>query len=79
MNMRNTILLMLSVALVACTAKQSKLEDECLYSPSKTQFCFWSNVAEQMEVLIYDEAVSDQFSVVSLKKGKDEQRLAEIQ
>ena len=70
--MRNTILLMLSVALVACTAKQPKLEDECLYSSSKTQFCFWSNVAEQMEVLIYEDAVSDQCSVVSLKKGKDD-------
>ena len=70
--MRKTIILMLSVALVACTAKQSKLEDECLYSPSKTQFCFWSNVAEQMEVLIYDEATSDHSSVVSLKKGKDD-------
>ena len=63
---------MLSVALVACTAKQPKLEDECLYSSSKTQFCFWSNVAEQMEVLIYEDAVSDQCSVVSLKKGKDD-------
>ena len=72
MNMRNTILLMLSVALVACTAKQSKLEDECLYSPSKTQFCFWSNVAEQMEVLIYDEADSPIGEAVALKKGKND-------
>lgn len=63
---------MLSLALVACAAKQSKLEDECLYSPSKTQFAFWSNVAEQMEVLIYDEANSDQYSVVSLKKGEND-------
>lgn len=63
---------MLSLALVACAAKQSKLEDECLYSPSKTQFAFWSNVAEQMEVLIYDEANSDQYSVVSLKKGDND-------
>ena len=63
---------MLSVALIACTAKQSKMEDECLYSPAKTQFAFWSNVAEQMEVLIYDEANSDQPSVVSLKKGDND-------
>ena len=63
---------MLSLALVACAAKQPKLEDECLYSPSKTQFAFWSNVAEQMEVLIYDEANSDQYSVVSLKKGEND-------
>ena len=64
---------MLSVALLAaCSAKQPKLEDECLYSPEQTQFQFWSNVAEQMEVLIYDEAVSDQFSVVSLTKGSND-------
>ena len=63
---------MLSVALLACTSKQPKLEDECLYSPSKTQFTFWSNAAEQMEVLIYDEADSDQASAVSLKKGADD-------
>ena len=69
--MRKTIIFMLSVALVACTAKQPKLEDECLYSSSKTQFSFWSDQAEQMEVLIYDEAVSDQFSAVSLKKDEN--------
>ena len=70
--MRKTIILMLSMALVACTAKQPKLEDECLYSPSKTQFAFWSNVAEQMEVLLYEDAVSDQYSAVSLKKGAND-------
>ena len=70
--MRKSIILMLSVALVACTAKQPKLEDECLYSPSKTQFAFWSNVAEQMEVLIYDEVNSDQYSAISLKKGEND-------
>ena len=73
MNMRNTILLMLSVALLAaCSAKQPKLEDECLYSPSKTQFCFWSNVAEQMEVLIYDEADSQMGEAISLQKGEND-------
>lgn len=70
--MRKTIILMLSVALVACTAKQPQMEDECLYSPAKTQFAFWSNIAEQMEVLIYDEANSDQPLVVSLKKGEND-------
>ena len=61
---------MLSVALVACTAKQPKMEDECLYSPAKTHFAFWSNVAEQMEVLIYDEADSDLGEAITLKKGE---------
>ena len=59
---------MLSVALLACsTTKQlnntsvqgMKMENECLYSPSQTQFCFWSNVAQKMEVLIYDEGVQN--------------------
>ena len=68
--MRNTILIMLSVALFACTAKQPKMEDECLYSPSKTQFTFWSNAAEQMEVRIYDE--DDAFETIALKKGSDD-------
>ena len=66
--MRKTILIMLSVALLACSTKQPKLEDECIYSPSHTEFAFWSNVAEQMEVFIYDEAAGDQHSVISLKK-----------
>lgn len=63
---------MLSVALVACAAKQPKLEDECLYSPAKTQFAFWSNAAEQMEVLIYDEATSDIGETVALQKGEND-------
>ena len=70
--MRKAILFMLSVALVACTAKQPKLEDECLYSSSKTQFSFWSNQAEQMEVLIYDEANAETFETIALKKGDND-------
>lgn len=63
---------MLSVALVACTAGQIKLEDECIYSPKKTQFSFWSNVAEQMEVIIYNDANdANDVQIVSLQKGKD--------
>lgn len=61
---------MLSVALVACTAKQSKLGDECLYSSSKTQFQFWSPIAEQMEVLIYGEV--DSYETVPLTKGEND-------
>ena len=63
---------MLSVALVACTAKQPKMEDECLYSPSKTQFAFWSNAAEQMEVCIYDAADAAECETISLKKGEND-------
>ena len=59
---------------MACShsGKQPKLADECIYNPSKTQFCFWSNAAEQMEVLIYDEADSNQPSVISLAKGDND-------
>ena len=68
--MKNIFLLMLSVALVACAGKQPKLEDECLYSPSKTQFTFWSNTAEQMEVRIYNDA--NDVQTVSFKKGEND-------
>ena len=68
--MKNIFLLMLSVALVACAGKQPKLEDECLYSPSKTQFTFWSNTAEQMEVRIYNDA--NDVQTVSLKKREND-------
>ena len=68
--MRKTIIFMLSVALVACTAKQPKLEDECLYSSSKTQFSFWSDIAEQMEVRLYDTSDVAEFETITLKKGE---------
>jgi len=69
--MRKNILIMLSVALLACSTKQPKLEDECIYSPSHTEFAFWSNVAEQMEVRIYDEGTQNtehRAQTVALKK-----------
>ena len=70
--MRKTTFFMLMLALAACTARQPKMEDECLYSTSETRFSFWSNAAEQMEVLIYDDALSPQPSVVPLTKGAND-------
>jgi len=70
--MKNIFLLMLSVALVACAAKQPKMEDECLYNPSKTQFTFWSNAAEQMEVRIYEDADAAEYETVVLTKGEND-------
>ena len=70
--MRKTILFMLSLALIACGNKQPRMEEECLYSPQQTQFSFWSNVAEQMEVCIYDDAVGDASAVVGLKKNAND-------
>ncbi len=63
---------MLSVALVACSVKQPKMEDECLYSPAKTQFAFWSNVAEQMEIHLYEAADAAEFETVALTKGEND-------
>lgn len=70
--MRKTFILMLSVALVACAAKQPKMEDECLYTPAKTQFAFWSNVAEQMEIHLYEAADAAEFEIVPLTKGEND-------
>ena len=74
--MKKTILCMLALALWACSNKPVQLEDECVYSPQQTRFCFWSNTAEQMEVRIYNDANGDaslndanDVQAVSLKKG----------
>ena len=81
--MKKSIILMLSLALLACAGKQSKqlrLEDECVYSPQQTQFAFWSNAAEQMEVRIYEygegQIVFDYdgqpMQIVPLTKGEND-------
>ena len=67
--MRKFSIIMLSVALMACAHKQTQLQDECRYDPQQTQFAFWSNIAEQMEVRLYD---GDVFETVALQKGKDD-------
>ena len=68
--MKKLTLMMLTVALTACMAKQPSLENECLYSPSQTRFSFWSNCAEQMEVRIYQE--EDSYFTVPLVKGNND-------
>ncbi|MDD5991173.1 MAG: type I pullulanase [Paludibacteraceae bacterium] len=75
--MRKTIILMLSLALLAvgCCKQQSnqpKMEDECLYSPEQTDFAFWSNVAEQMDIHLYDAADAAEFETVPLTKGEND-------
>ncbi len=73
--MKNILLLMLSVALLSCqrsSLHNPQLENECLYTPSKTQFTFWSNAAEQMEVRIYNDANGD----TSLNDANDVQTVA---
>ncbi len=68
---------MLSLALLAvgCCKQQSnqpKMEDECLYSPGQTDFAFWSNVAEQMELRLYAAPDAQDFETVSLTKNEND-------
>ena len=60
-----------SLAALSC-AKQARLEDECLYGMSKTEFCFWSPLAEQMELRIYDSADAEDFEAFALKKDQND-------
>ena len=52
--MRNTLLMILACLLIGCATKPNKLENECVYTPEKTTFTFWSSVAEKMEVRLYN-------------------------
>lgn len=66
--MKKTILFMLTVAFMACTAKQVSVKDECLYTPQKTTFNFISPTADQMQVQIYSSADTDSCMSYDLKK-----------
>ena len=73
--MKKSILCMLALALLSCSKEQFLLENECVYSPRQTEFSFWSNAAEQMEVRIYDEGQGDEvecIKVVPLTKGSND-------
>ena len=78
-NMRNIILVMLTLlAAVACT-RQPRLEDECVYGSKATSFTFWSPVADQMEVRLYADATTDEHETIALKKDKQNFWHASIQ
>ena len=68
--MRKLFLFILATLTLVGCSKQPRLEDECLYSSSETCFCFWSPVAEQMELRLYDDAQTDEATIYSLKKDK---------
>lgn len=70
--MKKITLIMLAVALMACSNKQARLEDECLYQSQQTKFAFWSNAAEQMEVLLYEDGANESYETVALSKGSDD-------
>lgn len=61
---------MLCAALVACSVKQPKLEDECVYSREKTEFAIWSNAAEKMEIHLYASAEAADYETLILTKGE---------
>lgn len=66
--MRNTLLMILACLLIGCATKPNKLENECVYTPEKTTFTFWSSVAEKMEVRLYNTYDASEFDVITLQE-----------
>lgn len=66
--MRNTLLMILACLLIGCATKPNKLENECVYTPEKTIFTFWSSVAEKMEVRLYNTYDAAEFDVITLQE-----------
>lgn len=66
--MRNTLLMILACLLIGCATKPNKLENECVYTPEKTTFTFWSSVAEKMEVRLYNTYDAAEFEVITLRE-----------
>lgn len=66
--MRNTLLIILACLLIGCATKPNKLENECVYTPEKTTFTFWSSVAEKMEVRLYNTYDASEFEVITLQE-----------
>ena len=66
--MRNTLLMILACLLIGCATKPNKLENECVYTPEKTTFTFWSSVAEKMEVRLYNTYDASEFEVITLQE-----------
>lgn len=70
--MRNTLLIILACMLIGCATKPNKLENECVYTPEKTTFTFWSSVAEKMEVRLYNTYDAAEFEVITLQEQEDD-------
>ena len=66
--MRNTLLMILACLLIGCATQPNKLENECVYTPEKTIFTFWSSVAEKMEVRLYNTYDASEFEVITLQE-----------
>ena len=76
--MRNTLLMILACLLIGCATQPNKLENECVYTPEKTIFTFWSSVAEKMEVRLYDTYDVSEFEVITLQEKNDDYWTATI-
>lgn len=66
-----SLFVLATLTFMACT-KQPCLENECFYTKSQTSFCFWSPLAEQMELRVYDDALTADFRAYALKKGNND-------
>lgn len=70
--MRNTLLIILACLLIGCATQPNKLENECVYTPEKTTFTFWSSIAEKMEVRLYNTYDAAEFEVITLQEKNDD-------
>lgn len=70
--MRNTLLIILACMLIGCATQPNKLENECVYTPEKTTFTFWSSIAEKMEVRLYNTYDAAEFEVITLQEKNDD-------
>lgn len=76
--MRNTLLIILACLLIGCATQPNKLENECVYTPEKTIFTFWSSVAEKMEVRLYNTYDATEFEVITLQEKEGDYWTATI-
>ena len=76
--MRNTLLMILACLLIGCATQPNKLENECVYTPEKTTFTFWSSVAEKMEVRLYNTYDASEFDVITLHEQEGDYWTATI-
>ena len=76
--MRNTLLMILACLLIGCATQPNKLENECVYTPEKTIFTFWSSVADKMEVRLYNTYDASEFEVITLQEKNDDYWTATI-
>lgn len=76
--MRNTLLIILACLLIGCATQPNKLENECVYTPEKTTFTFWSSIAEKMEVRLYNTYDAAEFEVITLQEQEGDYWTATI-